>query len=146
MIEKATWKSPFDWTEQEIHKLVMNEVGMDILFPRGSQVLLKLWVPEKENEYGLLISDTSQRNERITTSIGKVIRMGPEAYLDNRRFPMGPLVTYNEWVVFSQTQRQLIAVNDSYLAYVYDDRFLGMTTNPAKLQTSFNLEYQWTGA
>ena len=81
----AEWKDPFDWTEKEINQLVLDEVGKDVIFPRGSQILVKIWEPKKELEGDLVLPDHSIRNERITTSIGKIIRMGPEAFREIRR-------------------------------------------------------------
>ena len=145
--KKNRWRSPFEWTEEEVHELVMNEVGEDTLFPRGYQVLIKLWMPPRELDdgYGLVRTDHMMRNERITTNIGRVLRMGSEAFREQRRFPGGPTVTFGEWVVFRTGERNLIQCGEHFLAHLTDDRFIAMTTDPSNKKTTFDLEYEHVG-
>jgi len=144
---KNRWKSPFEWTEEEIHELVMREVGEDTLFPRGYQVLIKLWMPERELDdvNGLIRTDHMMRNERITTNIGLVLRMGSEAFREQRRFPGGPTLTFGEWIIFRTGERNLIQCGEHFLAHLSDDRFLAMTTDPTNKKTTFDLEYEHVG-
>ena len=146
-LEKTRWKSPFKWTEEEIHNLVMEEVGEDTLFPRGYQVLIKLWMPPRELDdgHGLIRTDHMMRNERITTNIGRVLRMGSEAFREQRRFPGGPTVTFGEWVVFRTGERNLIQCGEHFLAHLNDDRFIAMTTDPSNKKTTFDLEFEHVG-
>jgi hypothetical protein len=105
---KNRWKSPFEWTEEEIHELVMEEVGEDTLFPRGYQVLIKLWMPPRELDdgCGLIRTDHMMRNERITTNIGRVLRMGS---VQNRRAK-----PYSVWrALLSASQRRSFHCNDN---------------------------------
>lgn len=145
--DKNRWKSPFQWTEEEIHNLVMEEVGEDTLFPRGYQVLIKLWMPPRELDdgSGLIRTDHMMRNERITTNIGRVLRMGSEAFREQRRFPGGPTVTFGEWVVFRTGERNLIQCGEHFLAHLADDRFIAMTSDPSNKKTTFDLEYEHVG-
>ena len=134
-----------NWTIDKIHKLVMEEVGEDILFPRGFEILVKLWIPPVDDGSGIALTDHGRRNERITTRVGRVLRIGPEAYSDHNRFPYGPRCDYNEWIVFRSMERDLIRVNDHYLAHIHDDRVRLMTTHPERIQTTFDLEYEHNG-
>lgn len=143
--QKEGFRNPFLWTEDEIHDLVMREVGVDILYPRGFQVLVKIWTPSEEYDSGLKRTEHNRRSERITTRVGKVLRMGREAFRDPGRFPLGPRATYGEWMLFRSLERELIQVNDIYLANLNDDRFTIMTTKPEAIQTTFDLEYEHNG-
>lgn len=139
------WRDPYDWSDEEIHQLVMRELGEDTIKPRGFQVLIKLWMPPLQYDSGIYRTDHIQRNERITTTIGKVLRMGSEAFRDARRFPGGPTVTFDEWGIFRSSERQLVQCGEHYLAFLNDDRFVGVTTNPSQLRTTFDLEYEHVG-
>ncbi len=136
---------PDQWTPEEVHNLVMREVGVDILYPRGFEILVKLWMPPEEDGTGIASTDHSRRNERITTRVGRILRMGPEAFRDPARFPAGPRATYNEWIIFRSMERDLIRVNDHYLAHIHDDRIRLMVTHPELVQTTFDLEYEHNG-
>ncbi len=139
------FKCPFEWTEEDIHSLVMSELGEDTVKPRGFQVLIKLWMPPLQYDSGLYRTDHIQRNERITTTIGKVLRMGSEAFREERRFPGGATVSFGEWGIFRSSERQLVQCGEHYLAFLNDDRFVGVTINPSQLKTTFDLEYEHIG-
>jgi len=141
----TTWKSPLIWqkTPELISDLVMAEVGSDDISPRGFQVLIKLWMPDDKDELGWDNNDHFKRSQMQMATIGKVLRMGAEAFVDAARFPFGPRVTYGEWAIFRGTERQKIEVNGIMLAFVNDDRFMGVAKDPAKVKTSFDLENDW---
>ena len=42
-------------------------------------------------------------------------------------------------------ERDLIRVNDHYLAHLHDDRIRIVTTEPDGIQTTFDLEYEHNG-
>lgn len=136
------WKAPHLWTSEEVHQLVMDNIGVDIMFPRGFFVLVLLHSPEKEDESGLANPDHYINNESIETSIGLILRMGNEAFTDKRLFPFGPRYTYGEWVSFRTGQRDPKIINGKRVAFINDDRFQGMTTSPKDVQST-NVEYSW---
>lgn len=141
----VTWKQPLLWQKEPklIHDLVMQEVGSDDISPRGFQVLIKLWMPPEKDELGWDNNDHFKRGEMQMATIGKVLRMGAEAFSDAGRFPLGPRITYGEWAIFRGTERQKIEVNGIMLAFVNDDRFMGVAKDPAKVKTAFDLEHDW---
>ncbi len=141
----STWKHPKLWTEGEIQSLVKDTLGVDETFPRGYQLLILLWRPSEQDANGLYTTDQEIKNTTQSTMIGQVLRMGDDAFQDQHRFPSGPLVTYGEWAVFRGSERQRIRKNGHDLAFVNDDRFLGIDTNPATLQTHFDLQFEFSG-
>lgn len=140
-----TWKAPDLWTEQEIKQLVLESIGVDEVYPRGYQLLILLWKPSERDHNGLYITDQEIKNTTQSTMIGKVLRMGHDAFKDEVRFPSGPLVTYGEWAIFRGSERQRIRKNGHDLAFVNDDRFLGVDQNPSTLQTHFDLQFEFSG-
>lgn len=140
------WKQPLLWQREPklIHDLVMEEVGSDDISPRGFQILIKLWTPPEKDELGWNNNDHFLRSQMQMATIGKVLRMGAEAFSDAGRFPLGPRVTYGEWAIFRGTERQKIEVDGVMLAFVNDDRFMGVAKDPTKVKTSFDLENDWS--
>jgi hypothetical protein len=139
-------KQPELWTEEEIHDLVMRELGQDTLFPLGFEILVKIWTPGETDKNGLLVPGQVRRNERIEASVGKVLRFGDEAFQDRRRFVLGSRLTFDEWYIFKTSQRQLIRVGEHYAAIIVDERFGVHTLKPDDIQTTHSLEYIHTGA
>lgn len=139
------WKPIQEWTEEEIHNLVIEHVGRDETFARGYSILIMLWSPPKVDEYGLEYTEQSLRNKSIESTMGLILRMGADAFTDGARFPSGPLVTYGEWGIFRGGQRQVMEVDGKKIAFVTDDRFIGVTLNPTKITTGIQLEHDWAG-
>ena len=137
------WKHPAYWSKEEIHDLVMREVGEDNTSPRGFYLLTKLWTPPAQTEGGVLRPEHEQKKQMIQCTIAKILRMGGDSFTDIGKFPSGPLVTYGEWGVFRGNERQPIGVGEHRLALIADDRFMCITRNPDKLKTSFELELEW---
>lgn len=139
----TAWKEPNMWSLAEIEKLVMDEVGCDLIVPRGYNVLVSLWVPPEMDDHGLHLTDHAVKKGTIQSTLGKIIRMGADAFTDRARFPSGPTVTYGEWGIFRGSERQPIGINGKRLALIHDDRFIAATGDPNSLQTSFELEFEW---
>jgi co-chaperonin GroES (HSP10) len=139
------WKHPRLWTPEAIHQLVMDEVGEDLLFPRGYTVLLKLYKPNQLTAGGLILPDHEVNKVTTQCTIGKVLRMGYEAWRDPARFPYGYRATYGEWVLFRGSERQKIKVTTSEesLAIISDDRIHFASDTPEKVITAFELEHEW---
>lgn len=133
------WKHPFLWAPQEIHELVLSEVGSDEIAARGYQILIKLWLPDDKDEYGMDITQQHKRDKMQGSRVGKVLRMGKECFTDKKRFPAGPRVTYGEWVVFKGSDISKSQIDGVMLASIYDDRCMWATTNPEKLITSSDI-------
>lgn len=138
-------KAPTLWTEDEIHDLVMTAVGVDETFPRGYQVLVLVWSPPKDLGCGFERSDHEIQNKTGTSSVGLVLRMGQDAFNDKTLFPSGPIITYGEWAIFRGMERQKVMKRDKELAFVNDDRFIGVEKDPATLKTHFDISYEFAG-
>ena len=139
------------WTEEDIHNLVMEEVGEDLVFPVGFQIFGKIYVPPEVYDSGISRTEHARRNERITSCVAKVLRMGPECYADSIRFPLGARVKYGQWYLFKSTQRQLLSVKsdqflETFCGMFNDDGLMSFVKDPTKVVTSFDLEYEHTGS
>lgn len=142
----SSWKSPHEWSEEEIHEYVLKTTGQDIIKPRGYQVLIMLWKPSTVTEGGLSLAENTTKRQMLQSSVGLVLRMGKDAFTDEGRYPTGPWVTYGEWAIFRGNERQQVQVgSDIRLAFINDDRFLGTTDDPSITTTSFDLEFEYAG-
>ncbi len=139
---EINWKCPFEWKDSEVHELVIQEVGEDIMFATGAKVMLKLWVPA-EMKGNLHLPETMRSND--LSVVGKIIGLGGDAFTDPYRFPSGAPATYGEWVVFRPYEDQKMKVNDHLVTFVNDDRIQSFTTAPSKVQSMLKLEESYKG-
>lgn len=135
-----SWKSPFEWTDEEVHNLAVKEVGHDILFPVGFKVLLKLWVvPEKVGTVHL--PETLRNNEVGVT--GMVLGMGGDAFRNPGLFPSGPWCTYGDWVLFRPYEDQKVKIYGQHtLTYITDERIMSLADGAhiGNIQSTLKLE------
>jgi hypothetical protein len=134
------WVNPWLWTPNEVHDLVMENVGIDETFVRGYQILIKLWHPGEKMSNGFYNTPQKVRDIMQRCMIGKILRMGKECFTDKARFPAGPRFTYGEWAVFRGVERQKAEKTGIMLASVHDDRFIMADDNPDTLVTTLELE------
>lgn len=141
----ANWISPFEWEDQEVHDLVMREVGHDIVFPVGFKVLLKLYVPP-EMDGKMHLTETIRNNNVGVT--GMVIGMGGDAFRNPDLFPSGPWCTYGDWVIFRPYEDQKIKIyNKTVLTYITDERILSLAdpNDICNIQSTLRLEETYKG-
>lgn len=68
--------------------------------PVGYMLLIALPQVEEEYESGILKPATTMHHEKILSTVGLVMDMGPQAYMDADRFPHGPWCKKGDYVMF----------------------------------------------
>jgi hypothetical protein len=116
------------WTEEEIHNLVMEEVGSDEVYPCGAKVLLKLFLPP-EKVGSLYRPETSVAQDMYNTCVGKILRMGPLADKDN-------FGNIGDWVTLKRYQVEEFYYDNVLLAVMYDDQARSKIADPNKYNSS----------
>lgn len=72
----------------------------DIPTPTGYRILVAL--PQVKDTYGdsgIIKSATELKNDEISSMVVQVVDMGPDAYLDEKRFPNGPYCKVGDYVM-----------------------------------------------
>jgi co-chaperonin GroES (HSP10) len=98
--------------------------------PKGYRILCA--VPHVEEEFGssgLIKSDETKRVEEQTTVVLFVVKVGPDAYKDESRFPNGPWCYKGDFILtrpYSGTRvvihgREFRIINDDSVEAVVDD-------------------------
>jgi co-chaperonin GroES (HSP10) len=84
---------------------------------------------------GIIKPDALVDKEQMASMFGMVLAMGPDAYVDQKRFPSGPACKLGDWVMFraySGTRFKLtideteyrVVPDDSVQATIEDPRFI----------------------
>ena len=59
--------------------------------PKGYKILITLPKVEKQlGESGLILADSTQRQEELASCLGFVLKLGDMAFKDEHKFPTGP--------------------------------------------------------
>ena len=70
--------------------------------PTGWRILLLPYQGKKMSDGGILMPDSVMQTEALATVCGYVLRVGPDAYKDEEKYPNGPWCAEKQWVIFGR--------------------------------------------
>lgn len=97
--------------------------------PSGWKILVVMPEAEEKTEGGIVKASSTIRDEEVANICGYVLKLGPECYQDERRFPNGAWCKAGDWVIFraySGTRMKMYGkefrlINDDTVEAVVDD-------------------------
>jgi|TARA_R110000744_G_scaffold231172_2_gene349383 co-chaperonin GroES (HSP10) len=98
--------------------------------PKGYKLLIALPEIREETEGGIIKSAQSQHEESISTVVGWVMSMGPDAYVNYGRFPNGPYCQVGDWVVFRAFSGTRIKIHGKEFRLINDDTVEAVVEDP----------------
>ena len=98
--------------------------------PTGYRILILPFVPGKVTRGGIHLAKQTVDKERLATVVGYVVRLGPDAYKDNRKFPEGPWCQEGDWIIFGRYAGARIQIEGGDLRLLNDDEILAVINDP----------------
>jgi chaperonin GroES len=74
------------YTEPTLSKETLDKLPR----PTGYRILISIAEVEEKTRGGIILPDSLKAKEDTASIIGRVLKMGPDCYLDSARFPSGP--------------------------------------------------------
>lgn len=98
--------------------------------PSGFKILCAL--PEIEEKYdsGLLKADSTRRTEEIMATVYFVVKMGPDCYKDNERFPTGPWCKEGDFILVRPFSGTRVLIHGKEFRIINDDGVEGVVEDP----------------
>ena len=98
--------------------------------PKGYKLLIALPNVAETTDGGIIKSVQSQQDEAISTVVGFVLKMGPDAYANYGRFPTGPYCEEGDWVVFRAFSGTRIKIHGKEFRLINDDTVEAVVEDP----------------
>lgn len=98
--------------------------------PKGYKLLIALPDIEEATEGGIIKSVQSQHEESISTVVGWVMAMGPDAYVNYSRFPTGPYCQVGDWVIFRAFSGTRLKIQGKEFRLINDDTVEAVVEDP----------------
>ena len=98
--------------------------------PKGYRLLIALPDVEEKTEGGILKASETIRNETVATVVGFVLKLGPDAYKDEKRFPTGAYCKEGDWVVFRAYSGTRVKIHGKEFRIVNDDSVEAVVDDP----------------
>lgn len=98
--------------------------------PSGYKILIAIPQSEETFESGIIKADATRNVEEITTIIGFVLDMGPDAYVDKDKFPSGPWCKKGDFVLFRAYSGTRFRIHGKEFRLINDDSVEGIVDDP----------------
>lgn len=98
--------------------------------PSGYRLLIALPEVDEKTEGGIFKTDNAMETEAVSSVVGFVIKMGPDAYSDTKRFPSGPWCKEGDFVLFRAFQGTRLKIHGKEFRFINDDSVEGVVDDP----------------
>lgn len=100
--------------------------------PRPSGYHILCAIPEKEKEYesGLLKADETVRNEEVLTTVLFVVAVGPDAYMDEKKFPNGAWCKQGDFILVRPNSGSRLVIHGREFRLINDDTVEAIVDDP----------------
>jgi co-chaperonin GroES (HSP10) len=97
--------------------------------PSGYRILVAIPEIEEKYESGLIKADSTMHYEEVLSTVFFVVKLGPDAYKDEKRFPNGPWCKQGDFILARPNSgtrlkihgREFRIINDDSVEAVVDD-------------------------
>lgn len=98
--------------------------------PSGYRILCG--IPEIDNKFdsGILKADITQHHEELLTTVLFVMKMGPDCYKDESRFPSGPWCKVGDFVLVRPHTGTRVKIHGQEFRIINDDSVEGVVEDP----------------
>ena len=98
--------------------------------PTGWRIVILPHKGVEKTKGGVILSDQLIQEQQWTTNVGLVLKMGPLAYRDKKKFPTGPWCKEQDWVIFARYAGSRLKIDGGELRILNDDEILGVVNSP----------------
>ncbi len=98
--------------------------------PSGYHILVT--IPEAEDKYesGLIKADETRRFEEALATVFFVIKMGPECYKDEKKFPAGPWCKEGDFILARPNSGTRLKIHGREFRIINDDTVEAVVADP----------------
>lgn len=98
--------------------------------PSGYRLLIALPEVEETTEGGIYIPEERRAAESVASVVGYVMKSGPDAYSDEKRFPNGPWCKDGDWIVMRAYSGTRLRIHGKELRIINDDSVEAVIEDP----------------
>jgi chaperonin GroES len=98
--------------------------------PSGYKILIAIPKVEEKTAGGVLLPDLLKDREGTASILGFVVKVGPDAYKDELKFPSGPWCKEGDFVIFRSYSGTRVQVGDQEFRFINDDTVEGVVDDP----------------
>jgi len=98
--------------------------------PSGYRILCALPEVEEKTAGGIFKADSTKQYEELTTPVLMVLKMGPDCYKDEKRFPSGPWCKEGDFILTRPMAGSRVKIHGREFRIINDDSVEGVVEDP----------------
>lgn len=98
--------------------------------PSGYRILCGVPEVEDQTEGGIFKADMTKQYEELTTPVLFVIKMGPDAFKDEKRFPSGPWCKEGDFILTRPMAGSRVKIHGREFRIINDDSVEAVVEDP----------------
>ena len=101
--------------------------------PTGYRMLIIPYYPSEKTKGGLYVPDAVRDREAFATVAAYVVKLGPDAYQDQQKFPTGPWCSQKDWVLIGRYAGNRFKVDGLEVRIINDDNIIATILDPTDI-------------
>ena len=102
--------------------------------PKGYKLLIALPEPDEVTEGGIIKAKQTMEIEEIGSICGFVLKMGPDAYKDDKKFPSGPYCSEGDWILMRSYSGTRFKIHGKEFRLINDDSVEAVVEDPRGIE------------
>tara|TARA_R100000541_G_scaffold31877_1_gene40695 strand:- start:290 stop:763 length:474 start_codon:yes stop_codon:yes gene_type:complete len=98
--------------------------------PTGWRILILPYRGKGQTEGGIYLPDQMVEQQHVSTQVGYVLKVGPLAYKDPDKFPLGSWCEEKDWVMFARYAGSRFSIDGGEVRILNDDEVLAKILDP----------------
>tara|TARA_R110000868_G_scaffold9970_3_gene49060 strand:+ start:1680 stop:2090 length:411 start_codon:yes stop_codon:yes gene_type:complete len=98
--------------------------------PSGYRILCAIPEAEEKTEGGIFKADITMHHEELLTTVLFVIKLGPDCYKDEKRFPSGPWCKEGDFILTRPHAGTRVKIHNREFRIINDDSVEAVVEDP----------------
>jgi len=116
--------------KKDIKHLPTDKVLERLPDPTGWRILVLPYKGQGKTKGGVILADETIEERGYTTVTGLVLKIGPDAYRDETRYPNGPWCKKNDWIIFGRYAGSRFGIEGGEVRILNEDEIIAVVKDP----------------
>ena len=130
MSELLIGSNPDDVTQATTLPQTDEEKARQLPEPKGYRILCALPEADEKFDSGIVKSSETMRNEEVLSTVFFVVKLGPDCYKDDKRFPNGPWCKEGDFILARPNSGTRLKIHGREFRIINDDSVEAVVQDP----------------
>ena len=129
--------NPMPTIKSKEEEVPFEDRGKQLPEPKGYRILCAIPDVEKEFDGGLIKPDSMVKHDELLTTILFVVKLGPDCYKDESRFPTGPWCQQGDFIIVRPNAGTRLVIHGKEFRIINDDSVEAVVEDPRGISRKF---------